>query len=480
MDEQRQQLADARKRVENIQQQVQQREETPTTPSPFTVEQERPSVFTLDIPNEIPSDDLAPVGTMRDLDRRTQQLRVESERVMREQEQRMEQFQAMSAPTEQERQAEERLRSLTQQEREMELGLRRRTEALDERTMTFQQKQAEIQGMTTKARREMADLAIVKLAASEELQALTGQRVTMLDNIKARMGFEDNRLDKMLGLEKEFRALDSAQRNESREFLSTTIDFSQGLSWEQLDETTHQEIRNNLSNLPITEDMVKQALNLGKVAEEERLRKQGLDEFAVQALINQREASARASDALADQRREDTTGAVIPFEQWKQTITSDEQIGGAFQAERERLGRALTAQEADDVLRRVWEETHDISEGDSDFLRGRNVVNEMLSENLFVQEETVVNRIRDELGLNVGDAQRIYRQAVNEIQFLDRGFIEEIFTQKQLEESAKNAGFKKGFMSNADVDAYLNSILKGIEVRRQRGMSDLDIFKEMQ
>ena len=347
---------------------------TPEQQTAFqTVRQEfSPTPFTIETPDVLPSTDLAPTTTsLSDIDRRTQDLRVEAERVMAEQDARATQLEGLMQPGEDEATAQRRLMDITQQERGLEHDYRRQIEGVEDRPgISLAAMQRERAALSRQANRELADVAIQKLAASEELQALTGQRLTALDTLKARMGFEDTRLDKILGLEKEFRAMDAEARAESREFIALALEFSQGLTWDQIGAATQQEIRNNLANLPITEDMIKQALELNQLAALEEMRKQGLDEVAQMALIEQRMASAQASlasadasYALADQRRTRTyldmyddlygdESQYLPFEEWKQTENAQELLRQAQENEQ----MSFSPEKADEYLRSIYDE----------------------------------------------------------------------------------------------------------------------------
>lgn len=108
--------------------------------------------------------------------------------------------------------------------------------------------------------------AIDRLAKSESLQALTGQRLGRLDALKAQLGFEDNRFEKLLGLQKEFQNISKNQRDEARTTLGDIINYSQGKSFDELDPDSQQQIINSTANSPLSLGIVKQAMDRAKLA----------------------------------------------------------------------------------------------------------------------------------------------------------------------------------------------------------------------
>ena len=108
--------------------------------------------------------------------------------------------------------------------------------------------------------------ALDRLAKSESLQALTGQRLGRLDALKAQLGFEDNRFEKLLGLQKEFQNISKNQRDEARTTLGDIINYSQGKSFDELDPDSQQQIINSTANSPLSLGIVKQAMDRAKLA----------------------------------------------------------------------------------------------------------------------------------------------------------------------------------------------------------------------
>lgn len=108
--------------------------------------------------------------------------------------------------------------------------------------------------------------ALQRLAASENLQALTGVRQSKIDSLKAAIGFEDNRLEKILGLETTFRGLETKEKEQARQDISDILEFSQGLSFEDLDPESQDAITRATANTPFTLGQIQQALNRNKVA----------------------------------------------------------------------------------------------------------------------------------------------------------------------------------------------------------------------
>lgn len=105
-----------------------------------------------------------------------------------------------------------------------------------------------------------------RLAKSESLQALTGQRLGRLDALKAQLGFEDNRFEKLLGLQKEFNDISKGQRDEARTTLTDIINYSQGKSFDELDPESQQAIINSTANSPLSLGLVKQGMERAKLA----------------------------------------------------------------------------------------------------------------------------------------------------------------------------------------------------------------------
>ena len=57
-------------------------------------------------------------------------------------------------------------------------------------------------------------------------------------------------------------------------------------------------------------------------------------------------------------------GGLVPYEQWKDTITNDSQINGALQKKRQELGRELNPQEAESVLQAEYQRIQPTQVGD--------------------------------------------------------------------------------------------------------------------
>ena len=108
--------------------------------------------------------------------------------------------------------------------------------------------------------------ALDRLSKSESLQALTGQRLGRLDALKAQLGFEDNRFEKLLGLQKEFNDISKSQRDEARTTLGDIINYSQGKSFDELDPESQQAIINSTANSPLSLGLVKQGMERAKLA----------------------------------------------------------------------------------------------------------------------------------------------------------------------------------------------------------------------
>ena len=77
---------------------------------------------------------------------------------------------------------------------------------------------------------------------------------------------------------------------------------------------------------------------------------------------------------------------------------------------------------------------------------------------------------------SIGDiVDDVYKESE---QFLSVEFFKRLFTDKdKLEEKAKSEGFSSGFLNkNAEVDLYLESIMKAVEIRRETGLTDKEIL----
>lgn len=159
--------------------------------------------------------------------------------------------------SEAERVASERLTTLTQQARESEEIALKRGE-----TLGFARGEA---GEVNRAN------AIQLLAASENLQALTGQRVGKLEALKIRAGFEDTRLERLLGVEEDFKTLKKEEKAEMRNNLMTVLEFSEGKAFEQLDSDSQSQIMQASTRLGLPLSSIQNALTNNAIAKREEV-----------------------------------------------------------------------------------------------------------------------------------------------------------------------------------------------------------------
>lgn len=122
-------------------------------------------------------------------------------------------------------------------------------------------------GEAQRVRRE-ANLSI--LAASERLQALTGIRESRFEKLKTKLGFEDTRFERLLGLEQEFKAMKKEEKEEMRDNLSVILDFSAGLTFEELDPESQQQIADSAESIGIPLESIKNALRNNAIAQREK------------------------------------------------------------------------------------------------------------------------------------------------------------------------------------------------------------------
>jgi len=169
------------------------------------------------------------------------------------------------------------------------------------------------------------------------------------------------------------------------------------------------------------------------------------------------------------------------LEAFKGQITSERQLelaGYQSQLRMVEAGYKEQLKRETDIIRGVGES--------SKWDESRRLAMSILSSNPLATENEVVNLIRENTNLPVGDAQRVVRESRMEQKFLDDRFLISTYGEDQLRETAKKEGFTKkegifGFRKTVgDIDAYLDSIITTIEAHRRQGMSDYDILRKMQ
>jgi hypothetical protein len=167
--------------------------------------------------------------------------------------------------------------------------------------------------------------------------------------------------------------------------------------------------------------------------------------------------------------------------EFKEGLTSERQLELAGYQSQLRIGEAGYKEQLKretDIIRGVGES--------SKWDESRRLAMSILSSNPLATENEVVNLIRENTNLPVGDAQRVVRESRMEQKFLDDRFLISTYGEDQLRETAKKEGFTKkegifGFRKTVgDIDAYLDSIITTIEAHRRQGMSDYDILRKMQ
>lgn len=99
---------------------------------------------------------------------------------------------------------------------------------------------------------------------SERLTATQDQRKGLLDSAMAFFQVSSKRLDSALGLTKELASIDKQQRDDARAYLLDMVDWAQGLTWEELDADTQAKVTASVAESPLSLQMVKQALKVGK------------------------------------------------------------------------------------------------------------------------------------------------------------------------------------------------------------------------
>ena len=112
--------------------------------------------------------------------------------------------------------------------------------------------------------------ALERLGLANEAETLTAQLGLAQDDRKAQGDFATTqynlatkKLDIALGLEDKLKKISDDERDNARQFLLDTVNFSEGKTFEQLDADTQHAISAAVSNSPITLDMLKTALKNG-------------------------------------------------------------------------------------------------------------------------------------------------------------------------------------------------------------------------
>lgn len=101
-------------------------------------------------------------------------------------------------------------------------------------------------------------------AYAERLSTAQDQRKTAMDYAKGLFDVSAKRLDIALGISKEINNISRQQRDDARAFILDTIEFANGMAFEDLSPAAQQAITKQVANSPLTLDMVKMALKTAK------------------------------------------------------------------------------------------------------------------------------------------------------------------------------------------------------------------------
>lgn len=227
--------------------------------------------FRVDVPTrEVPAKIIGAVGQDRRMVESTlASIQKQQEEVQAKQTALQQKYLTSQAPTEREISLQEELNRLNGTQRTVEEASYNEQIGLEGqgRGITL----ASIAGQAGKIRqnatKELRNVQLQRLASSEELSTLTGVRQNALESLKTQMGFEDTRFERLLGVEKDLQNMSKEQREQARNDLSSILEFSTGLTFDQMDEQS-QAIITQLSaesNLPLSS--IKQALANNAVVE---------------------------------------------------------------------------------------------------------------------------------------------------------------------------------------------------------------------
>jgi len=134
------------------------------------------------------------------------------------------------------------------------------------------------------ANSELANLALRQLASSDALRALTGQRELKGKFLETALGFEDKRIERYLGLEKEFRqetsALAKEERQAVRDGLVRAVDMGlkYGVSFDQLSPEDQVKIATSAAQTPgMSLDLIVESMKRGQMVFQEERNKVAAD-----------------------------------------------------------------------------------------------------------------------------------------------------------------------------------------------------------
>jgi hypothetical protein len=296
---------------------------TPTTQADKVSSGGTPSPFSVDVPDVADPAALAFTGTLQDLTARSQKMEQDAMAQRIEAQNREKQLQdellAKMKMTPEEQAAQMKLNEVTQKIREKEVAVRRAIE-----TLTYQGNPVGVgavgdmtNAVERQARFQMADLALQQLAASDTLKALTGFRESNIKILSTALGFESDRVERLLGLESEFRQetreLSKEQRSNLREDLLRTVDMGlkYGVSFDELSQKDQDALANWAASTPgMSLSMLAKSMEAGKIAYEEQRTKAALELEKMRADIantksitnerNENMSTPTVSDSVAD------------------------------------------------------------------------------------------------------------------------------------------------------------------------------------
>lgn len=224
--------------------------------------------FRLSLPDIAPSSALQGSTSLNDLMSKAME-------AFRSNQKLQEQFLASLAPSEDELRVQDELRRLNQGER---LGL----EKIESETIPLEF----IVGQQRELKRQTA---LERLAASENLQALVSRRQSKTDALKSALGFGQDNLETLLGLDSHFRKIDKEDRGIVRDQLTDIIAFAEGRRYEDLDRQSQQVIQELASRSPgMTIGLIQTALERGALAFEDDRALSAEKLASQQALTDQR------------------------------------------------------------------------------------------------------------------------------------------------------------------------------------------------
>jgi len=160
------------------------------------------------------------------------------------------------------------LASLTTDERNKQIALQRSVEREQSNATGKLEggQNIEIQRLSAAGNRELADIALQKLAASDQLRVLSGLRTSTLDTIKDKLGFASNKVDRLLGIQKDINVLDRQNQQDARNTVLSIVEQAGGLTYDQLTPNEQMKVAGLAAQSGLGLSTVKRAMENGKVA----------------------------------------------------------------------------------------------------------------------------------------------------------------------------------------------------------------------